>query len=175
MQIGRSTRDTRPPGEVCYYTAFDPTIEAQFGPLCGQRVPLPYNRSIEVQEAAGGWIASVVDLARFVTTLYASDGIGPLKPETLQAMITATPSAQNKSDPQKSSGYALGWYVEHDDQGRTLVYHTGQLPGTGAFMGRRSDGIGVAVLFNSDTTPQNDLLIRLFLAELAPAIDSLSA
>jgi hypothetical protein len=40
-------------------------------------------------------------------------------------------------------------------------------------MGRRSDGIGVAVLFNSDTTPQNVLLIPLFLADLAPAIDAL--
>jgi N-acyl-D-amino-acid deacylase len=175
MRIGSSTRESSAPGEVCYYTAFDATIEAQFGPHRGQKVPVSYNRSLEVQEAAGGWIASVVDLARFVTALYAPEDIPPLKPETLREMITATPPAENKTVSQKSNGYALGWYVEHDGQGRTIVYHTGHLPGTGAFMGRRSDGIGVAVLFNSDTTPQNDQLIRLFLADLAPAIDSLSS
>ena len=174
MRIGSSTRESSAPGEVCYYTTFDATIEAQFGPHRGQKVPVSYNRSIEVQEAAGGWIASVVDLARFVAALYATEDLAPLKPQTLREMITATPSSEHKTVPQKSVGYALGWYVEHDDQDRTIVYHTGQLPGSGAFMGRRSDGIGVAVLFNSDTTPQNDLLIRLFLADLAPAIDSIS-
>ena len=173
MQIGHSTRETRAPREVCYYTAFDATIEASFGPYRGQRVSLAYNRSIEVQEAAGGWIASVVDLARFVAALRAPDGISPLKPETLREMTTVRPFTQTKSVQPKSGGYALGWYVEKDKQGRTIVYHTGHLPGTGAFMGWRSDGIGVAVLFNSDTTPQNVLLIPLFLADLAPAIDAL--
>lgn len=175
MQIGHSTRETRAPQEVCYYTALDATIEAPFGPYRGQRVSLPYNRSIEVQEAAGGWIASVVDLARFLASLYIPSDISPLNPETLREMISAVYTIQTHSDPQKSSGYALGWYVEHDDQGRTIVHHTGHLPGTGAFMGWRSDGIGVAVLFNSDKNPRNDLLIPLFLAALAPVIDSLAA
>lgn len=173
MQIGHSTRETRLPREVCYYTTFNATIEASFGPYRGQRVPLAYNRSIEVQEAAGGWIASVVDLARFVAALRATDGISPLKPETLREMTTVSPFTQTKSVQPNSGGYALGWYVEKDKQGRTIVYHTGHLPGTGAFMGWRSDGIGVAVLFNSDTTPQNVLLMPLFLADLAPAIDTL--
>jgi len=173
MQIGHSTRATRAPQEVCYYTTFDATIEVPFGPYRGQRVSLPYNRSIEVQGAAGGWIASVVDLARFVTALYGPDGIAPLNPKTLREMTTARPFTQVKSVHPKSAGYALGWYVEKDKQGRTIVYHTGHLPGTGAFMGRRSDGIGVAVLFNSDTTPQNVLLIPLLLADLAPTIDAL--
>jgi len=164
MQIGHSTRETRAPQEVCYYTAFDATIEAPFGPYRGQRVSLPYNRSIEVQEAAGGWIASVVDLARFMTALFTPGRMAPLDPETLREMTTAAP---------KSGGYTLGWYVETDAQSRTIVHHSGHLPGTGAFMGRRSDGIGVAVLFNSDTNPKNERLIRLFLAELAPAIDRL--
>jgi len=174
MRIGSSNRETRTPDEVCYYTAFDATIEAQFGPRRGEVVPLPYNRSIEVQEAAGGWIASVVDLARFLASLYTPSEISPLNQETLREMISAVPTTKTNPDPQKTSGYALGWYVEHDDQGRTIVHHTGHLPGTGAFMGRRSDGIGVAVLFNSDKTHQNDLLIPLFLAALAPAIDSQS-
>jgi N-acyl-D-amino-acid deacylase len=173
MQIGHSTRETRAPREVCYYTAFDATTEAFFGPNRGQRVSLAYNRSIEVQEAAGGWIASVVDLARFVAALRAPDGISPLKPETFREMTTVRPFTQTKSGQPKPGGYALGWYVEKDKQGRTIVHHTGHLPGTGAFMGWRSDGIGVAVLFNSDTTPQNVLLIPLFLADLAPAIDAL--
>lgn len=42
-------------------------------------------------------------------------------------------------------------------------------------MGRLSDGIGVAVLFNSDKSPRKDLLIPLFLVALAIAINSLAA
>jgi hypothetical protein len=56
----------------------------------------------------------------------------------------------------------LGWYVERDGRNRTIIHHTGHLPGSGAFMGRRSDGVGAAVLFNCDTTPRNELLIPLF-------------
>ena len=129
--------------------------------------------SMRHPEASGGWIASVVDLARFMAALFIHSGFALLNQETLRKMTSATPSTQTNPIPPKSGGYALRWYLEKDERGRTIVYHTGPLPGTSAFMGRRSDG--VAVLFNSDTRPQNDLLIRLLMAELAPAIDSLSA
>ena len=77
--------------------------------------------------------------------------------------------------PPRSGGYASGRPVAKDEQSVTLIYHTGHYPGTGAFIGRRSDGIGVAVLFISDTRSQNNLLIRLFLEKLTADIDNKSS
>jgi N-acyl-D-amino-acid deacylase len=175
MRIGGSSRNDRFPGEVCYYTAFEATVEAAFGPRRGQRVPLAYARSLAVQEAAGGWIASVVDLARFIAAFQLSDHRRAiLDQETIRQMITAGRRLPGDGSRRSNVGYGLGWYVERDEQGRTLIHHTGHLPGTGAFMGWRSDGVGAAVLFNCDRTPENDLLINRFLQALAPVVDRIA-
>jgi CubicO group peptidase (beta-lactamase class C family) len=148
---------------------------ARFGPLRGQQVTLPYDRCIEIQEAAGGWVASVVDLARFATAMAYPGDVSPLKPETI-ALMTATDLVPRQNASGTGSGeYALGWYVDRDEKNRTIVYHTGHLPGTQAFMGWRSDGIGAAVLFNSDTSPQNVRLMRPFLSELTDVIDQIAS
>jgi CubicO group peptidase (beta-lactamase class C family) len=174
MHIGASSPEDLQPGEVCYYSAFDATVEAAFGPLKGQRVALPYSRSMKVQEAAGGWVASVVDLARFLTAMHAPGPHSLLGENTRRQMVTPMPADASASQTPHAVSYALGWFVEHDDQGRRIVYHGGRLPGSGAYIGWRSDGLGVAVLFNCDTDRRNRPLVRLFLRALAPVVDSIT-
>ncbi len=175
MRIGGSQRSSRLPGEVCYYSAVGAEAEARFGPEKGRRVSLPYRRSIEVQEAAGGWVASVVDLARFVCALQLPGPNGPLDPKTLRLMMSPCVFASGVNPHENSGCYAFGWVVETDELGRTVVSHRGRLPGTGAFMGWRSDGVGAAVLFNVDTISRGDPLLPLFLSEFAPAVDRISS
>jgi N-acyl-D-amino-acid deacylase len=172
MHIGASAPGASRPGEVVYYSAVGATVEARFGPEKGRRIPLPYHRAIEVQEAAGGWVASVVDLARFVSALSTAAEGGPLAPETVRRMISATPRPGRSGSGESTGGYALGWFVETDDRGRRIVSHGGRLPGTGAFMGWRSDGIGLALLFNTDATPRNESLVRLCLEEMSDLLDT---
>lgn len=174
MQIGGSHPDKRAPGEVCYYSAFDARVEAAFGPMRGQQIPLPYARSIEIQEAAGGWLASAVDLARFLAAFHDAQPIAILKPQTVRRMISPPSAAPPAAAADHPIAYALGWFVERDAQGRPIVYHTGRLPGSGAYIGWRSDGLGVVVLFNSDTNRHNAPLVRLFLAALAPVVDGIA-
>jgi N-acyl-D-amino-acid deacylase len=159
MRVGGSLADERVPGEVCYYDyAGAPPGRSVFSQL-PEFVPQPYGTmSLEATAANGGWIASTVDLLRF---LLAVDG-QPSPPDLLQpATVRQMGARPDLAEWQDSDYYyALGWEVSTDDE-RLIWSHDGAMPGTRSFLGRRSDGYAAAVLFNSDPRRGSEFLERV--------------
>jgi CubicO group peptidase (beta-lactamase class C family) len=123
MEIGGAKLSERKPGEVVYYGGS------------------PYNLLPRRMDAHGGWIASTVDLLRFMAR---TDGFAAktdiLEPGTQVSMNTgSTPNA----------GYGAGWIVDSSWRG-----HNGAMAGTIGFLVRRNDGFSYAVLAN--TRPDGD-------------------
>jgi CubicO group peptidase (beta-lactamase class C family) len=109
MAVAGDTAAQRQPREVMY---------------AGVDLQAPYALKVRRMDAHGGWLASPVDLLRFVLRV---DGF-PVPPDVLQpATVTAmtTPSAANP-------GYARGWAVN----AAGTRWHDGTLPGTQAILVR---------------------------------------
>lgn len=141
MRIGRSLLADRAPDEVRYY---DNASAASVFPG-GGTVSMPYGGFyLEAMDAHGGWIASAVDLLRFVTAV---DGL-PTRPDVLDAgsvrTMTAPPPAPLWT--QSPFHYAMGWLVRPAEGN---WWHDGSLPGTTALLVRTGDGLAWAVLLNS--------------------------
>lgn len=145
MRIGRTLLEGRFEGEVKYYDFPGARLRECVFPSMGQ-CPDPYGGFyLEAMDSHGGWIASAIDLLRFVTAV---DGRRPpafLKPETIQIMISRPDLAYWQGG---SSWYAMGWAVRPVGDEANWD-HAGGLPGTATSLMRRFDGIAWAVLFNS--------------------------
>ena len=141
MRLGRSLLSDRAPGEVRYYDGSG--LAPSVFPAGGQ-VPWPYGGfHLEAMDAHGGWIASAVDLAKFITAV---DGLATrpdlLRPETVDLMTARPPAVWDGS----AFHYAAGWLVR-PQQGNW--WHDGSLPGTSALIVRTGTGLAWAVLFNA--------------------------
>ena len=141
MRLGRSLLRDRAPGEVRYYDASASATSVFPG---GGQVPWPYGGfHLEAMDAHGGWIASVVDLARFITAV---DGLAT-RPDLLRA---ASIDVMTERPPTVWDGsafhYGAGWLVR-PQQGNW--WHNGSLPGTSALIVRAGNGLAWAVLFNA--------------------------
>jgi len=112
----------------------------------GQDGENPHGFFIEPMDSHGGWIASVVDLARLFSTL---DGFAgrpdQLNPESFQEMIRPPDIHQTAESPV---WYGLGFLVRQHAAGQNL-WHNGSLPGTHALVVRAFDDTLWIVLFNS--------------------------
>ena len=141
MRLGRSLLADRAPGEVRYY---DPgTITSVFPD--GGAVPFPYGGfNIEAMDAHGGWIASTVDLLRFVTAvdLLASPP-DVLAPASIGLMTAKPASPLWDGSPIH---YGLGWLVRPVEGN---WWHGGSLPGTATIMVRTGNGVAWVALFNA--------------------------
>jgi N-acyl-D-amino-acid deacylase len=149
MRIGHTLPEERAPGEVRYYGAAGaapvrPVFPTQHGP-----VPQPYGGwYLEAMDSHGGWIASAIDLVRFIVHLDGTLQPTPLKPGTVTQMI-ARPDRRLISDPQ--TWYGFGWQVR--EVGRDANWwHTGSLDGTTTIMVRTSQGMDWALLFNGSAS-----------------------
>lgn len=155
MRLGRSLPRGRAPTEVRYYGHPGQVLAPSVFPSVKGPVPWQYGGwSLEAMDAHGGWLASPVDLMRFVTAL---DGLETgsgvhtrsdiLRPETLRLM-TARPHP-----PLSAAGsavwYGLGWDVRARQGGGLILSHTGALPGTTAIMVRSDVGVAWVAVFNS--------------------------
>lgn len=141
MRLGRSRLTDRAAGEVRYYDGGGTTTSVFPG---GGQVPSPYGGfHLEAMDAHGGWIASAVDLARFITAV---DGLATrpdvLRPESIETMTARPPGVWQGS----AVHYAAGWLVR-PQQGNW--WHDGSLPGTSALIVRTGGGLAWAVLFNA--------------------------
>ena len=147
MKLGRSLAADRASGEVAYYDyPGAPLTPSVFGEA-GDLVPWPYGGfAIEPMDAHGGWIASAVDLVRFVTAV---DGLAT-RPDVVQASTIALMTARPSLPDWASSDwyYALGWQVRPIGTGANW-WHTGSLPGTVTIMVRAHNGLAWAALFNT--------------------------
>ena len=99
MQIGRTRREDRAPGEVFYYGP--PGQAKRASAFWGEGyVPVGYGSYyMEALDAHGGWIASAADLVRFATAVDGQRGKALLTPATLHAMIT-TPRPPSSGTPE---------------------------------------------------------------------------
>jgi CubicO group peptidase (beta-lactamase class C family) len=147
MRLGRSLPEGRAPKEVHYYDS--PGIGPAASVFTGGavRVPWPYGGwSMEAHDSVGGWIASAVDMARFVNAV---DGrqFHPqlLGPQSIQEM-TARPSPPPWA--QSDVWYGMGWFVRPAGADANW-WHMGALEGTMTLMVRAGNGLTWVAFFNS--------------------------
>ncbi|GAA3305424.1 hypothetical protein GCM10020295_59100 [Streptomyces cinereospinus] len=132
MRIAGNTRQDRRPGEAVYYD---------------QDKEDPYGFPIARKDAEGGWLATAVDLMRFVTRV---DGFAA-RPDLLSAASVGTMTTP--STAKDAYGYAKGWSV-HPATG--TWWHNGTLPGSTSVLARTRHGFCWAALANTRRTQTDD-------------------
>ncbi len=138
MHIGRSYLSDRRFNEVKYYEAEEsPMIPAYDG--SGRMVPKPYGGNpIELLGPAGGWIASSVELAKFMVSLDGFKSVPDMIPSYLISQMVVNDETRGP----------LGWKVVKDN-GDWI--RTGSMAGTSAIMKRQSNGFCWVVVMNSSS------------------------
>lgn len=152
MRIGGTMAKERFDKEVCYYDHEGAYQLPSVYPDGPKMVQQPYGSFyLPANAANGGWIASSIDLTRFMLAVDGQpDPRDLLAEETIKSM-RARPNLDSwESDDMYY--YALGWEVSHIGS-RTAWHHNGAMAGTRSLIGLTSDGYSAAVLFNSD--PKN--------------------
>ncbi len=150
MRLGHTLWQQRAEGEVRYHHAPPVESPAVIGPI-GQPAPEPYGSWYhESLDAHGGWIASAIDLARFIAAFDDEERCPLLSPSMVRRMWERPPGlAGFEADGRpRAAYYACGWMVRPRSNGKANCWHTGSLPGTAALLVRRHDGIDWALLFN---------------------------
>lgn len=159
MQIGKSRLSERAQNEVRYYDAANRTGTSVFVQDRGASVPLPYGAwDVAAMDAHGGWLASVVDLARFAAALEAPDGRNLLSGRSRRTLYErpAPPVGLEANGAPSPTFYACGWQVRPVGQtGRANYWHAGKLDGTATLLVRRFDGLSWAVNFNTDAVSES--------------------
>lgn len=173
MKIGRTARELRAFDEVIYTTSEPGLADAVVGGP-GAKVPRPYGAwHLEAMDSHGAWIASAVDLARFVAALDGPDDCPLLAPKYYAAMF-ARPAGRLGFDEEGNPAptyYAFGWSVKPVDDGFDAG-HNGALDGTATGIKRRHDGVGWAVLFNCRLDPAGAHLYGAIEESLHAYVDS---
>ncbi len=148
-QLGRTLPGNRLPGEVTYHSDWKNTsvFDGQtnvFWPDGGW--------NMENMDAHGGWVSTVIDMARFEASFDNPRNNPILGQEMINLMFKAPPGTSGERY------YAMGWEVVRWD-GKKNTWHTGSLDGTLSLMVRRFDGIDWFVVFNerdSKSDPTGD-------------------
>jgi len=140
MQLGRSILANRLPGEVSYYSDFTGSTVFDTSRM---EVPWPYGGwNLENMAAHGGWVANVIDLARFESSFDPPQDNPVLSQDSIQRLFSAPAGITD------SRYYAMGWNVQRYGPGSMTTWHGGSLDGTLTLMVRRSDGVDWAAVFN---------------------------
>jgi N-acyl-D-amino-acid deacylase len=155
-QLARALPANRPKTEVSYYDANGTTSLCLYPPMIGQKVPMPDGGgNIEAFEAHGGWVASAVDLVRFVSAFDDPTKCPLLSEESIREMW-ARPSATRWEENGRPTPtyYACGWSVRPiGQQMKVNAWHYGRMSGTSTVIVHRCDGFAWAVLFHTDFLP----------------------
>jgi N-acyl-D-amino-acid deacylase len=146
MREGHTLLRDRVPNEVHYYGYPGIGLADSVFPSTSNKVPWFYGGwYIEAMQAHGGWIASVVDLARFITDV---DGRprhqNLLTRESIREMTARPAGLWVGSD----NWYGMGWQVRVAGNDFNW-WHTGSLDGTTTIMVRANNGLDWVALFNS--------------------------
>ena len=147
MAVGKAMQSERKLGEVDY---FDDLVLPAAYPGIGENVSAPDGGYyFEIIEGAGAWIASPIDLVRFV------NGVDGRKGQALLNTATRTEMLAKPSYFGNDGHYGLGWVVQPVQGGGTDWFHNGALEGNYALLYRsEAGGISFAVTFNA--YPQED-------------------
>jgi len=146
MRLGHTRLADRAAKEVRYYMAPGTGLAESVYPSGPAKVPWPYGGwSLEAMDAHGGWIASAVDLARFIDAV---DGRRPgrqiLRPASIRQMVARpAPPLWVGTD----TWYGMGWQVR-PAEGDLNWWHMGSLDGTTTLMVRAANGLTWVVLLN---------------------------
>lgn len=144
MRIGDTWLPNRAPNEVRYYSYLSLTNPNDLMARMIQIDGLPYSGSqiLKKNFADGGWVASSIDLVKF---LQAVNNHQIISPQMKQVML-ARPTYHL---PKKTEGYfAMGWSVKYVN-GRLYWMKTGSFTGTYAVIIQRDDGTSYAAVFNT--------------------------
>lgn len=138
MHIGSSRAIGRRPNEVRYYEQKNSPLIACFAGN-GQMVQKTYGGNpIELLGAAGGWVASSVELAKLLVLI---DGYKEVKDIVPSYLLKEMINRERTQGP-------LGWIRVNKNN---TWYRTGSMAGTSAMIKRGNDGISWVVLLNSSS------------------------
>jgi CubicO group peptidase (beta-lactamase class C family) len=151
MELGRTKPKDRLPDEV---EAWDSDLCPPMYSVYEDEVTTVRNSygcfSMEAIDAHGGWVASTIDLTRFLNAVGGTSDAQLLSPSTVKTMLAKPDLAQYRTAHEY---YALGWSVSPS----LLMAHTGALSyGTSSLIGRLPNGLTYAACFNRvgyDTEP----------------------
>lgn len=154
-RIGMSHQIDKFPKEVSYYSPFTGPVRSVFDADV-EFVALPYGGIGDIQkmDSHGGWIASVIDLARFAL---ATDG----NPD--QADVISLASQQYMIEAG-ADGNGSGWFVEEDNWN-----HAGLMPGTLSSIVVKQNGLIIIGMLNSTQDfngPFNQAMFSAFVDEI---------
>jgi CubicO group peptidase (beta-lactamase class C family) len=137
MHIGRSLYHEKFPNEVRYYEPPGSSMCYAFDGS-GRMVPKSYGgNNIEVLGAAGGWVASAPELAKFISAIDGFDRLPDLLSDsTIEAM----------TNPKIAGKGLFGW--RGTDRHGTW-WRTGTISGSLAFIIRMENGLNWVVLLNT--------------------------
>ncbi len=106
-------------------------------------VPIAYGGiHMEAIGASGGWLATMPELARFVTALDGSRPPQLLRPDSVAAMLRPA-----HPGPAGKWAHALGWGVTQESGGLGWL-KMGSTGGDCTYLRRRPDGLVLAATFN---------------------------
>jgi CubicO group peptidase (beta-lactamase class C family) len=137
MSLGANTLAGRKANEVTYTPAATAYV----------------NNNLPYLDASGGWIASPIDLLRFVTHV---DGTSTV-PDIL------APATVTRMYVEQTSGasYGLGWHLEFNGDGTPFnVWHDGAFHGSLGVVKRFAAGLGMAATTNCNpcSGPEGNML-----------------
>ncbi len=120
---------------------------------------------------AGNWLASVVDLARFLTAVSGARGKPFLASAARQEMLAMPPRPLG---PRRSGSHVgLGWDVVTEETGGIHYHKSGSIAGARAYIEHRPDGIDWVLLLNSEgQAPDQSPAAGEFIDKIRQAIDS---
>lgn len=139
MQLGGSFIEDKLPNEVKYYQPEDAQPEESFDGS-GRLLPRTYGgNDLKVLGAAGGWIASAIDLMKLIVVIDENPKIKDIISEaSINEMTAVNPLGL---DP-------LGWRGTNENG---EWWRTGTLAGSSAILKRQPNGISWIILSNTST------------------------
>jgi len=169
MQLGRTKAADRLADEVQAWD--DPNAPNTYSVYTDDLPPVGTSYggfSMEAIDAHGGWLASAVDLTRFLNAVGGRHGKQVLQPETVRTMWTRPDLAQYRNG---GNYYSLGWDVV---PGKVIARHNGAITwGTFSSMQRLPGNITTGVNFNRLPFDIRKA-IEQFQAQIAEAFGSIS-
>jgi N-acyl-D-amino-acid deacylase len=141
--------------------------------LSGTFIPLPAMK-LPMVDAAGGWSASVVDMARFLTNLDGSRG-KPVLNEKMRKLMLEPPPRPLKPRPN-GAYFGLGWdAVLVNDKG-FAYFKDGSYQGMRTYVKRLATGLNWALLYNAsmEFDPQDTQVVSNTVHEVRELVEKMN-
>ena len=149
MHIGETQLADKFENEVVYYPSSDDA-------------KTPYETPFRRKDASGSWIASPIELARFLVHV---DGFSK-RPDLLSANTLKTMITVDQVAGSGKKGYGTGWFIQAADTGNCIsVFQfsscrwlkSGGFSGTRALIYRYKKGMNFAIVINSTPKPKEKI------------------